>query len=363
MEINSPKMLSIVFNVAFVPGPALESIAAKEATEATLLSLTGQLYRPCELILLVPMLPKIEMKQWQNDVSERWSSAFTHIRFVSIQQELKEGACFALGIHEATGQYITFLDVGYRIYPYTYTSLVQYLQDHPQCAWAFANMGMALENEHRQVIQRIDADPSRSYVGVNYFEVDEICLPGVVIDRERINNLCNLEALLSKVSSTAATALLALQSKPGHVPILGGELRQSKEDFEKGANVIRNRSDQAILPWWLIEFQSQQLQAKEGAAIKSSIKRETTLHQQLEEMQSSYYRMLYVTYRQSTSGKITRVILRNLPWASEIHAKISQYPTSEIEAIDKIIAFQNLTLWDLTAPVRWLGKFKHSLKS
>ena len=359
MEINSPKMLSIVLNVTFVPGPALEPIVAKEATEATLLSLAGQLYRPCELILLVPKTPKIEMEQWQIDVSERWSSAFTHMRFVSIQQELKEGAFLALGMHEATGQYITFLDVGYRIYPYTYTSLVQYLQDHPQCAWAFANMGVALENEHHQVIQRIDPDPSRSYVGVNYFEVDEICLPGVVIDRERINNLCNLEALLSKVSSTAATALLALQSKPGHVPILGGELRQAKAEYvRKSAAQLHNAVDQSTLPWWLMEFQAQQLEIKDGKVIQS----ESTLQRQLEEMQSSYYRKLYVSYRQSTSGKITRVILRNLPWAAKIHAKISQYPTSEIEAIDKIIAMQSLALWDLTAPLRWLGKIRQTMK-
>ena len=356
-------MLSIVLNVTFVPGPALEPIVAKEATEATLLSLAGQIYRPCELILLVPKTPKIEMEQWQIDVSERWNSAFAHMRFVSIQQELKEGACFALGMREATGQYITFLDVGHRIYPYTYTSLVQYLQDHPQCAWAFANMGVALENEHHQVIQRIDPDPSRSYVGVNYFEVDEICLPGVVIDRERINNLCNLEALLSKVSSTAATALLALQSKPGHVPILGGELRQAKADYDrKSAAQLHNAVDQSTLPWWLMEFQLQALQAKEGAGIKHGIKSDITLHQQLEEMQSSYYRTLYVSYRQSTSGKITRVILRNLPWAAKIHAKISQYPTSEIEAIDKIIAMQSLVLWDLTAPLRWLGKIRQTMK-
>ena len=104
------------------------------------------------------------------------------------------------------------------------------------------------------------------------------------------------------------------------------------------------------------------MQAIELNEIKSSIKSETTLHQQLEEMQSSYYRQLYVVYRQSTSGKITRVILRNLPWASEIHAKISQYPTSEIEAIDKIIALQSLTLWDLTAPIRWLGKIRQTIK-
>jgi len=356
MEINSPKMLSIVINMTFVQGSSFESIAAKEAT---LLSLAGQLYRPCELILLVPKTPKKEMEQWQAEVSRRWSSAFTHIRFIPTDKELQAGACYAQAVQEATGQYITFIDDGYRIYPYTYTSLVTYLQKHPQCAWAFANMGVALENEHHQVIQRIDPDPSRSYVGVDYFEVDEISLPGIVIDRERIINLCNLEALFSKVSSTATTALLALQSKPGHVPILGGELRQAKADYvRKSAAQLHNAVDQSTLPWWLMEFQAQQLEIKDGKVIQS----ESTLQRQLEEMQSSYYRKLYVSYRQSTSGKITRVILRNLPWATDIHAKISQYPTSEIEAIDKIIAMQSLALWDLTAPLRWLGKIRQTIK-
>lgn len=361
MEMNSPNQtakisqtLSIILNVTFAKGAALE---------AAMLSLAGQHYRPCELILLVPEMQKTQMEQWQVDFSARWKVVFSNIQFVCVEQSLEEGQRYALGIEQATGQYITLLDDWYRIYPYTYTSLVQYLQEHPQDIWAFSNVGVALENEHHQVVQRIDPDPSRSYVGVDYLEVDEICLPGVVIDRERMSGRCNLQELFGKASSASVIALLALQSKPGHVPILGGELRQSKEDFENSANEIHNRSDQAILPWWLIEFQSQQLQAKKGAVIKSSIKSETTLHQQLEEMQSSYYRQLYVVYRQSTSGKITRVILRNLPWASEIHAKISQYPSTEIEAIDKIMAIQNLVLWDLTAPVRWLGKFKHSLKS
>jgi hypothetical protein len=360
MEMNSAnqtakiaQMLSIVLNVTFAKGAALES---------AMLSLAGQHYRPSELILLVPEMQKTQMEQWQADFSARWKAVLSNLQFVCVEQGLEEGQRYALGIEQATGQYITLLDDWHRIYPYTYTSSVQYLQEHPQDAWAFTNIGVALENEHHQVVQRIDPDPSRSYVGVDYLEVDEICLPGVVIDRERMAGRCNLQELFGKASSASVIALLALQSKPGHVPILGGELRQSKEDFEKGANEIRKIGDHAILPWWLIEFQSRQLQAKEGAAIKSSIKSETTLHQQLEEMQSSYYRQLYVVYRQSTSGKITRVILRNLPWASEIHAKISQYPTSEIEAIDKIIALQSLTLWDLTAPIRWLGKIRQTIK-
>ena len=363
MEMNSAnqitkisQMLSIVLNVTFAKGAALE---------AAMLSLAGQHYRPCELILLVPETQKTQMEEWQADFSNRWKAVFSHIQFISVDQDLEEGRRYALGIAKVTGQYITLLDDRCRIYPYSYLSLVQYLQEHPQDAWAFANIGIALENEHHQVVHRIDPNPSRSYVGVDYFDADEIRLPGVVIDRERISIRCNLEELFGKASSAAVIMLLALQSKPGHTPILGGELRQSKEEFINGVKEIHTQSDQAVLPWWLIEYQLQRLQAKEGAArndyLQGSIKSDVTLYQQLEEMQSSYYRRLYVAYRQSTSGKIVRVILRNLPWAGEMHAKISQYPSTEIEAIDKIVAMQNLVLWDLTAPVRWFGKFKHSL--
>ena len=248
MEMNSPNQtakisqtLSIILNVTFAKGAALE---------AAMLSLAGQHYRPCELILLVPEMQKTQMEQWQVDFSARWKVVFSNIQFVCVEQSLEEGQRYALGIEQATGQYITLLDDWYRIYPYTYTSLVQYLQEHPQDIWAFSNVGVALENEHHQVVQRIDPDPSRSYVGVDYLEVDEICLPGVVIDRERMSGRCNLQELFGKASSASVIALLALQSKPGHVPILGGELRQSKEDFENSANEIHNRSDQAILPWW-----------------------------------------------------------------------------------------------------------------
>lgn len=350
MEINSTKMLSIVLNVTFAKGTALES---------ALLSLAGQIYRPCELIVVFSDMSNIDMQQWKADISTRWSPSFAAIRFLPIQDSLTNGQRYAEGLKSATGSYVALMDDAHRIYPYTYLTLVQYLESHPECSWAFANIGVVLENEYHQVVQRIDPDPARSYKGVDYFEVDEICLPGIVIDRERVSSQCNLEELFCKVSSSSATALLALQSKPGHVSILGGELRQAQAGFtKKSSEQIHPEIDRAILPWWLMEFQTQQLEAKDGGVIQS----ESTLQRQLEEMQSSYYRQLYVAYRQSTSGKITRVILRNLPWGAAMHTKISQYPSSEIEAIDKIIAMQSLMLWDLTAPVRWFGKIRQSIK-
>jgi len=350
MEINSNKMLSIVCNVTFAKGASFES---------AVLSLAGQIYRPCELIVVFSNTPNVDLQQWEADVSARWKSSFAAIRFLPIQDSLTNSQRYAVGLKSATGSYIALMDDAHRIYPYTYLTIVQYLERHPECSWAFANIGIALENEHHQVVQRIDPDPARSYVGVDYFELDEICLPGIVIDRERISSRCNLEDLFSKSSCGSAMALLALQSKPGHVPILGGELRQSKADFTKKSPAqIHPEIDRSILPWWLMEFQSQQLEVKDGKVIQS----ESTLQRQLEEKQSSYYRQLYVSYRQSTSGKITRVILRNLPWGATMHAKISQYPSSEIEAIDKIIAMQSLMLWDLTAPIRWLGKIRQSIK-
>ena len=351
MEINSTKMLSIVLNVSFAKGAALES---------ALLSLAGQNFRPCELILVFSNAPNIEMHQWETDLSARWKSSFATIHFLSVDETLTDGQRYAAGLRLAMGQYIALMDDAHRMYPYTYSLLVEYLEAHPQYCWAFANIGGALENEHHQVVQRIDPDPARSYVGVDYFELDEICLPGIVIDRERISSQCNLEEILSKSSSTSATVLLALQSKPGHVPVLGGEWRQAKAAFTKKSSAqVHSGVDRSILPWWLVEFQSQQLDVKEGKEIQSV----STLQRQLEERQSSYYRQLYIAYRQSTSGKITRVIMRNLPWCATMHAKIAQYPTSEIEAIDKIIAMQSLLLWDLTAPVRWLGKIRQSIKS
>jgi hypothetical protein len=69
-----------------------------------------------------------------------------------------------------------------------------------------------------------------------------------------------------------------------------------------------------------------------------------------------------MAYRQSTSGKIVRVLLRNYGPAKELHAQIAELPKTEIEAINKILLLQSQALWELTAPVRWFGKLRTSLK-
>ena len=65
-----------------------------------------------------------------------------------------------------------------------------------------------------------------------------------------------------------------------------------------------------------------------------------------------------MAYRQSTSGKIVRVLLRNYAPAKAVHAQIAELPKTEIEAINKIFLLQSHPLWELTAPVRWLGKLR-----
>jgi hypothetical protein len=111
MEINSTKMLSIVLNVTFAKGAALES---------ALLSLAGQIYRPCELIIVFSNTSNIDMQQWKADISTRWSPSFAAIRFLPTQDSLTHGQRYAEGLKSATGSYVAFMDDAHRIYPYTY---------------------------------------------------------------------------------------------------------------------------------------------------------------------------------------------------------------------------------------------------
>lgn len=351
MAVISNPMLSVIL---IAPSGNIASI------EAALLSLLGQTYRPCEVVLVMPKLESKEQRTLSEELQVRWGSVFSGFKLVQMDgAQGVNGAWYAIGLKEVTGQYLALMNESHRVYPYIYSSLIQYLQDHATACWAFANIGMALTNDHAQVIKRIDPDPTRHYIGVDYLEKEAIRLPGLVIDRPRLSISINLELLLSRTSVTEVIALLAMETRPGHLPMLGGEIRvsDSKDDDLNERESSRNET-KTVLPWWLNEFQRQASTQR----LLNTPKIEPSLHQMLVDEQSSYYRQLYMAYRQSTSGKIVRVLLRNYGPAKELHAQIAELPKTEIEGINKILLLQSQALWELTAPVRWFGKLRTSLK-
>lgn len=328
--------------------------------EAALLSLLGQTYRPCEVVLVMPRLESQEQRTLSEELQVRWGSVFSGFKLVQMDgAQGVNGAWYAMGLKEVTGQYLALMNESHRVYPYIYSSLIQFLQDHATVCWAFANIGIALTNDHDQVIKRMDPDPTHHYVGVDYLEKEAVRLPGLLIDLARLSISINLEQLLSKTSIAEVIALLVMEAKPGHVPMLGGEVRQS-DSKDDDHNQQESSGDEAktALPWWLNEFQRQAC----TQTLLNTPKIEPSLHQTLVDEQSSYYRQLYMAYRQSTSGKIVRVLLRNYEPAKELHTQIAELPKTEIEAINKILLLQSQPLWELTAPVRWLGKLRTSLK-
>jgi len=328
--------------------------------EAALLSLLGQTYRPCEVVLVMPKPESQEQSALSEELQVRWGSVYSGFKLVQVDStQGVNGVWYAMGLKEVTGQYLALMNESHRVYPYIYSSLIQFLQDQASVCWAFANIGIALTNDHDQVIKRIDPDPTRHYIGVDYLEKEAICLPGLLIDRARLSASINLEQLLSKTSIAEVIALLVMEAKPGHVPMLGGEIRKSdsKGDLLKGR---ADSTDEAktVLPWWLNEFQEQ----ASTQTLLNAPKIEPSLHQTLIDEQSSYYRQLYMAYRQSTSGKIVRVLLRNYEPAKELHNQIAELPKTEIEAINKILLLQSQPLWELMAPVRWFGKLRTAFK-
>jgi hypothetical protein len=351
MAVISNPMLSVIL---IAPSSNSASI------EAALLSLLGQTYRPCEVVLVMPKPESKEQSALFEELKLRWGSVFSSFKLVQMDgAEEVNAAWYAKGLKEVTGQYLALLNESHRVYPYVYSSLIQFLQDHASVCWAFANIGIALTNDHDQVIKRMDPDPTHHYVGVDYLEKEAIRLPGLLIDRARLSILINLEQLLSKTSIAEVIALLVMETKPGHLPMLGGEIRRSdsKGDLLKG-QVVSTDEAKTVLPWWLHEFQRQTF----AQTLLYNPKIEPSLHQTLIDEQSSYYRQLYMTYRQSTSGKIVRVLLRNYEPAKELHNQIAELPKTEIEAINKILLLQSQPLWELMAPVRWFGKLRTAFK-
>jgi hypothetical protein len=357
MEINPQPLLSVIFVCRSGKADSLES---------ALLSLIGQIYRPCEVILVMIKKEQAQEKDQEryrkslDALNARWKDAFSGFKIIEMDGgQQSSGAGYAMGLKQASGQYINFMDDDHRIYPYTFLFFFAYLQEHPVCVWSFANIGVTLVNEHQQVIQRLDPNPTQDYVGVDYLEQDIIRPPGLMIDRSRLDGLLDWEGLLAKTSISEVIALMALATKPGHMPMLGGEIRQAQGQEEiKQRGEMTKDINQHILPWWLEEFQSQIAAQRLVEKPKPGV----TLHQALVDEQSIYYRQLYMTYRQSTSGKIVRVLLRNYAPAKEIHTQIAELPQSELEAMNKILLLQSHPLWDLTAPVRWLGKWRAALK-
>jgi hypothetical protein len=350
MEINSNALLSVIL---IAPTGDAASI------EAALLSVMGQVYRPCEVVLVIPTQPAKAQSALHEECIARWKAVFSSFTVAQmVDTQASNGAWYALGLRQVTGKYLAFMDDAQRIYPYTYFSLIDYLQNHQECTWAFANIGIALVNDERQVVKRIDPDPTHDYVGVDYLEKEAIRLPGVVIDRTRLPGLFNLEILLSEAAIAQVIALLTLEAKPGHIPMLGGEIRTALSTegvtLQSASADDTNDAHDAALPWWLSEFQMQNAKLAE---LNTPI-RDPSLHQTLSDAQSIYYRQLYMAYRQSTSGKIVRVLLRNYAPAKAVHAQIAELPKTEIEAINKIFLLQSHPLWELTAPVRWLGKLR-----
>lgn len=328
--------------------------------EAALLSLLGQTYRPCEVVLVMPKPESKEQSTLSEELQVRWGSVFSGFKLMQMDSaQGVNGAWYAMGLKEVTGQYLALMNESHRVYPYIYSSLIQFLQENATVCWAFANIGMALTNDHDQVIKRVDPDPTHHYVGVDYLEKEAIRLPGLLIDRTRLSASTHLEQLLSNTSIAEVIALLVMEAKPGHVPMLGGEARKSDSENDDHNQRESSRDEaKTVLPWWLNEFQRQTF----AQTFLNTPKLEPSLHQTLIDEQSSYYRQLYMAYRQSTSGKIVRVLLRNYQPAKELHNQIAQLPKTEIEAINKILLLQSQPLWEVMAPVRWFGKLCTAFK-
>lgn len=352
MAVITNSMLSVIL---IAPSGNSASI------EAALLSLLGQAYRPCEVALVLPKLESQEQSNLSEGLQLRWGSVFASFKLVQMDgAQGVNGIWYATGLKEVTGQYLALMNEFHRVYPYTYSSLIEFLQGHATFCWAFANIGIALTNKHDQVIKRIDPDPTHHYVGVDYLEKEAIRLPGLLIDRTRLSVSIDLEQLLFNASIAEVIALLTMETKPGHISMLGGEVRKSDSKDSAFTELESSRDEtKKLLPWWLNEFQKQAA----TQTLLNTPNLEPNLHQTLVDEQSSYYRQLYMTYRQSTSGKIVRILLRNYGPAKELHAQLAELPKTEIEAINKIISLQSQPLWELTAPVRWIGKLRTILKS
>ncbi|UBQ38085.1 glycosyltransferase [Acinetobacter johnsonii] len=313
--------------------------------------LSGQNYDDLEIVVVCQTTINNQDLSLIEPILSRWSIFFTKkIKFIHHYADFDaRSKSLNIGVDNATGRYLSFLDDDDKIYPDHFKVCISNLENSTS-VWCFTNCERALYNTDNQLRFRSNLFHGNHYSFLEHLTKNFIPIHAFVIDTFRISDLHSFNEQLAKHEDYDFLLQLAHKYKPSYIPletvqyciregssntiISGGETeidykRKHQEWFEAG-NYIKDLKI-AHFGWWAVEVE------------EITYSREDVF----------YYRNLCASYYNSLSWRLMTVIRGVLYRVLKgTQCPPGMIPESEQEARFIMEKIQSSFSWELTAPLR-----------
>lgn len=328
--------------------------------DCCLLNLSWQKYKKIEIVLVAQNTQENETFDKLQALIQLWQPYFSNLQFLThFSQSDARARSLNLGLDQANGNYIAFLDDDDKVYPEHYSRLINSLHSSDY-AWAYCDIARALYNKHGQLISRSMPFHRSSYSFIHHLKSNFIPIHSFVLNRQRIPNLGRVDERLSRHEDYDFLLYLAAVHPPLYVPVTGAEycIRNDgtntvidgtldrKNHFKKNKNwdiaeqLIKEKKKN-LVGWWFEELE------------KYSIEIATA--------DSNYYRNKLSEYYNSKSWKATRILRKLISWYRNQTEEILIIPESEYLASLEITKLLHSISWEITAPLRVFSKILNRL--
>lgn len=191
--------------------------------DCCLLNLSWQHYKKIELILVAQSVQENENFDKLQALLQLWQPYFPNLQFLThFSQSDARAHSLNLGLDQAHGRYISFLDDDDKIYPGHYSLLIKSLHTSDY-AWAYCDIVRALYNKHGQLISRSMPFHKPSYSFLHHLQANFIPIHSFVLDQRRIPNLVKVDERLSFFEDYDFLLHLAVIHPPLYVPSISAE--------------------------------------------------------------------------------------------------------------------------------------------
>lgn len=191
--------------------------------DCCLLNLSWQHYKKIELVLVAHTVQEHETFDHLKTLIQLWQPYFPHLQLLThFSQSDARAHSLNLGLEQAHGRYIAFLDDDDKIYPGHYSLLMKSLQASDY-VWAYCDIVRALYNKHGQLISRSMPFRRSSYSFIHHLKNNFIPIHSFILDRKNIPNLVKVDERLSFHEDYDFLLQLAALHPPLYVPGIGAE--------------------------------------------------------------------------------------------------------------------------------------------
>ncbi|WP_179989793.1 glycosyltransferase [Acinetobacter sp. YH12252] len=313
--------------------------------------LSGQNYDDLEIIVVCQTTINNQDLSLIEPVLSRWSIFFAKkIKFIHHYADFDaRSKSLNIGIDNATGRYLSFLDDDDKIYPDHFKVCISNLENST-LVWCFTNCDWAIYNKDDQLNYRYNIFHGNYYSFLEHLTKNFIPIHSFVIDTYRLEKVCYFNESLSKYEDYDFLLQLAYKYKPCYIPlestqyclradgsntnIAGVEneavIKMKKQEWKVAGDYIKNLK-LAHFGWWALEVET------------VTYSREDVF----------YYRSLCASYYNSLSWRLMKVIRAVLYRVLKgTQCPPDRIPESEQEARWIMEKIQSSFSWELTAPLR-----------